>query len=210
MCRNLLRIPFEPWRLGLELEPRGCPRSVGCQRQGLRLGRTRAAKWGNGPGGGRAEPSPSWAAAAIPSFLCKMGVLGTAPNSPQNNQTAEIGMENLGKQKQLNQGWVKNKAQRVWAVIPRLLWCLGIHMGTPGAEAGSVSPSVPSSFLCLSPALPLLPCLPPPNFSCHHKLSCSLQPHASGGFGFQSCPSSAQLRSGAPGLLVQLPMCQPK
>lgn len=44
--------------LGLELEPRRCPRSVGCQRWELRLGRTGVAKGGNGPGGGRAEPSP--------------------------------------------------------------------------------------------------------------------------------------------------------
>lgn len=44
--------------LGLELEPHRCPRSVGCRRWGMRLGRTRVAKWGNGPCGGRAEPCP--------------------------------------------------------------------------------------------------------------------------------------------------------
>lgn len=51
-------------------------------------------------------------------------------------------------------------------MIPRLLWCLGTHTGTPRlrSQAGSVSLRVPSSFLCLSPALPLLPCLPPSEF----------------------------------------------
>lgn len=43
---------------GLELEPRRCPRSVGCRRWGL--GRTGVAKWGNGPwwGQSRALPRP--------------------------------------------------------------------------------------------------------------------------------------------------------
>lgn len=59
MCWILLQIPFKPWCLGAGAEPRGCPRSVGCQRWGL--GRTGVAKWGNGPWWGRApraEPSP--------------------------------------------------------------------------------------------------------------------------------------------------------
>lgn len=171
--------------------------------------------------GGEQSPAQAQAGAAIPFYPCEIGELGTAPNPPQNNQTAEIRMENLGKQKQLCQEWVKNKARRVWAVIPRLLWCLGIPMGTPrpGAEAGSVCLSGKAGHspgTCPPPSsasAQLFPCFPaflPLNFSCRHELGCRLQPHPSEGFGFQSCPSSAQLRSGAPGLLVQLPMCQPK
>lgn len=53
---------------------------------------------------GEQSPPQAQAGAAIPSFPCKVGKLRTAPNSLQNNQTAEIWMENLGKQKRLYQG----------------------------------------------------------------------------------------------------------
>lgn len=158
---SVLDSPLDPTEASvLGLEPHRWFSSVRCLRWGLRLGRMGVAKGGNSPGGGRAEPTPG------PGRGCHSLILGklrTAPNSPQNNQTTETQMENLGKQKQLYQGWVKNQAWRAWAVIPRLLWCLGIHRGTPGlgsslaAEAGSINPSVPPPS---SASAQLFPCFP--------------------------------------------------
>lgn len=145
MCWILLWIPTEPWCLGLELEPHGCPRSVGCQRCPCSGG----AKWGNGPGGGRAgewqfefgavlslpishgqepSPGPGWGCHSLFSMWN-----GQAEDSTKFTPEQPNSRDWDGKFGQTGtyQGCVKHKAQRVWAVLPRLLWCLGIHRGTP-------------------------------------------------------------------------------